>query len=82
MAASTSSSSMISASDNNQWKIQFYAELQKLKNDSSNNPIFTLQRCQQTVDLIMGAKLKRYSETSEQEVSLMKTYTVKKSVEL
>jgi hypothetical protein len=74
MAASTSSSSMISTSDNNQWKTQFYAELHQLKNDSSNNPIFTPERYQQTVDLIMGAKLKRYSERSEQEVSLMKTY--------
>ena len=40
MAASMSSSSMVIASDNNKWKIQFNEELLNLKNDSSNNPIY------------------------------------------
>jgi hypothetical protein len=76
MAASTSSSSVTNTNDNSQWKTQFNTELMKVKNDSSNNPLFTLERYQETIDVIIGAKLKRFSERSEQEVSLLKTYDV------
>jgi hypothetical protein len=46
MSASTSSSSVIIASDSNKWKMQFNTELLNLKNDSPNNPLFTMERYQ------------------------------------
>jgi len=57
-------------------KTQFNEELPKLRNGSSNNPLSTLERYQRTVELIMGGKMKLYSERNEQEISLLKTYNV------
>ena len=74
--ASTISSSVRSASGNNKWKMQFNTELLNLKNDSRNNPLFTTERYQQTLELITNAKLTRYSDRTEQEISLLRTYDV------
>ena len=62
--------------DNARWKNEFNAEVLTTKNDSSNNPLFTLDRYNQTIELINSAKLKLYSDRSEQEISLLKTYDV------
>ncbi|CAF4315091.1 unnamed protein product, partial [Adineta steineri] len=35
-----------------------------MKNESSNNPVFTLERYKQTIELINDAKLKRSEDTS------------------
>jgi hypothetical protein len=76
MAASTSSSSVVITNDKDKWKMNFNAELLKMKNDSSNNPLFTIERYQETIQLITSAKAKRYSDRNEQEISLLKTYNV------
>ena len=62
--------------DNARWKNEFNAEVLTTKNESSNNPLFTLDRYNQTIELINSAKLKRYSDRSKQEISLLKTYDV------
>ena len=76
MAASTSSPSVISKDDVATWKAEFNNEVLKSKNDSSNNPLFSVERYDETVALITDAKLKRFGDRSEQEISLLKTYDV------
>ena len=46
------------------------------KNNTLNNPLFTSDRSDETLELISGAKLKRYSDRNEKEISLLKTYDV------
>ncbi|CAF0812313.1 unnamed protein product [Rotaria sp. Silwood1] len=58
------------------WKKEFNTELLTTKNHSSNNPLLTSDRYNHTIELINSAKLKRYSDRSEQEISSLKTYDV------
>ena len=51
-------------------------ELLKLKNKSLNNPYFSPERYNQTIEIINNAKLKSTAQRSDQEVSLLKTYDV------
>ena len=72
----TCSTTTTKITDNARWKNEFNAEVLTTKNESSNNPLFTLDRYNQTIELINSAKLKCYSDRSEQEISLLKIYDV------
>ncbi|CAF1045947.1 unnamed protein product [Didymodactylos carnosus] len=72
----SSSTATTTVIDNAKRKNEFNDEILKSKNDSSNNPLFTSERYDETVELINGAKLKRYSDRNEQEIALLKTYDV------
>ena len=63
---------------NNNMKLKndFINKILGMKNESLNNPIFTLERYNQTIELINNAKLKSYSRRNDQEISLLKTYDV------
>ena len=75
-STTTATTTTTKITDNARWKNEFNAEVLTTKNDSSNNPLFTLDRYNQTIELINSAKLKLYSDRSEQEISLLKTYDV------
>ncbi|CAF1500165.1 unnamed protein product, partial [Rotaria sordida] len=62
--------------NNTNWKNKFNSEILSSKNNSSNNPLFTLKRYNQTIELINGAKLKRYIDRNEKEIALLKKYDV------
>ncbi|CAF4371173.1 unnamed protein product, partial [Rotaria sordida] len=62
--------------NNTNRKNKFNSEILSSKNNSSNNPLFTLKRYNQTIELINGAKLKRYSDRNEKEIALLKIYDV------
>ena len=53
MAASISSPSVMSKDDATKWKAQFNIEILKSKDDSSNNPLFTAERYDQTIALMV-----------------------------
>ncbi|CAF1096962.1 unnamed protein product [Didymodactylos carnosus] len=71
-----SSTATTTAIDIAKWKNDFNDEILTSKNDSTNNPLFTSERYDETIELINGAKLKRYSDRNEQEIALLKTYDV------
>ncbi|CAF4154594.1 unnamed protein product, partial [Rotaria sordida] len=73
---STAISILTTSSSMTKWKNDFVAELLKLKNKSLNNPFFSPERYNQTIELINNAKLKSNAQRSDQEVSLLKTYDV------
>ncbi|CAF2709197.1 unnamed protein product [Rotaria sp. Silwood2] len=75
-ACSTAISTLTTSSSMTKWKNDFVAELLKLKNKSLNNPFFSPERYNQTIELINNAKLKSNAQRSDQEVSLLKTYDV------
>ncbi|CAF4569314.1 unnamed protein product [Rotaria sp. Silwood2] len=72
-ACSTAISTLTTNSSMTKWKNDFVAELLKLKNKSLNNPFFSPERYNQTIELINNAKLKSNAQRSDQEVSLLKT---------
>ena len=57
-------------------KDDFITNVLKMKNESLNNPVFTLERYNQTMELITNAKLKNNSRRNDQEIALLKTYDV------
>ncbi|CAF1370373.1 unnamed protein product [Rotaria sordida] len=67
-SATTTCSSTITttAIDNTSWKDRFNTEILSTKNNSSNNPLFTSERYNETIELINNAKLKRYSDRTHQ----------------
>ena len=59
MAAASSTSSLTDDSnDINKCKLQFYKEISSYTNNSSNNPLFSAERYDEMVELIVNAKLK------------------------
>ena len=62
--------------DNARQKNEFNVGILGFKNDSLNNLLFTSDRYDETIEVINAAKLKRYSDRSEKEISLIKTYDV------
>ncbi|CAF2396358.1 unnamed protein product [Rotaria sp. Silwood2] len=75
-ATPSTPSTTTKAIDGARWKNEFNTGILAYKNDSLNNPLFTTDRYNETVELINSAKLKRYSDRNEQEISLLKTYDV------
>ncbi|CAF4281734.1 unnamed protein product, partial [Adineta steineri] len=57
-------------------KNDFINKILVLKNESSNNPVFTLERYKQIIELINGAKLKSNNRRTDEEISLLKAYDV------
>jgi len=55
-------------------KNDFINKILGMRNESLNNPVFTLERYNQTIELINDAKLKSNSRRNDQEISLLKTY--------
>ena len=63
---------------NNNMKLinDFINKILLIRNESLNNSVFTLERYNQTIELINNAKLKSYARRNAQEVSLLKMYDV------
>ncbi|CAF2124907.1 unnamed protein product [Rotaria magnacalcarata] len=63
---------------NNNMKLKndFIDKILRIRNESLNNPVFTLERYNQTIELINNAKLKSSARRNDQEISLLKTYDV------
>ncbi|CAF3516224.1 unnamed protein product [Rotaria socialis] len=57
-------------------KNDFIDKILRIRNESLNNPVFTLERYNQTIELINNAKLKSSARRNDQEISLLKTYDV------
>ena len=72
----STSTSTLTTSNMTKWKSDFDVELLKLKNKSLNNPFFSPEYYNQTIELINNAKLKSNAPRSDQEVSLLKAYNV------
>ena len=62
--------------DDTKRKDLFENNVIRLKNNSSNNPVFTSERCYETINCINIAKLKCYNDKSDREIALLKTYDV------
>ncbi|CAF1453284.1 unnamed protein product [Rotaria magnacalcarata] len=62
--------------ENSKRKNEFNSGILACKKDSLNNLLFTSDRCDQTIELINGTKLKRYCDRNEKEISLLKTYNI------
>jgi hypothetical protein len=75
-AASSTSSSTDDGNDINKCKLQFYKEISSYTNNSSNNPLFSAERYDQMIELIVNAKLRSSGDRSTQEISCLKTYDV------
>ncbi|CAF4568339.1 unnamed protein product, partial [Rotaria magnacalcarata] len=60
---------------NNNMKLKndFIDKILRIRNESLNNPVFTLERYNQTIELINNAKLKSSARRNDQEISLLKT---------
>ena len=71
-----SSTATTTVIDNTSCKDRFNTEILLSKNNSSNNPLFTPERYNETIELINNAKLKRYSDRSEKEICFLKAYDV------
>jgi hypothetical protein len=67
-----SSSSTDNGNDINKCKLQFYKEISSYTNNSSNNPLFSAERYDQMIELIINAKLKTPGNRSTQEISCLK----------
>lgn len=74
MASASSSSN----NDNHiyECKVQFYKEVSSNSNTSSNNPLFSAARYEETIDLVVNAKLKTPGCRIAQEIHCLKTYDV------
>ncbi|CAF4145939.1 unnamed protein product, partial [Adineta steineri] len=59
-----------------QLKNDFINKILVMKNESSNNPVFTLERYKQIIELINDAELKSSNRRTDQEISLLKAYDV------
>ena len=62
--------------DISKWKDEFNLEIMKIKNDSSNNPLFTSDRCEQVITSITEAKQKCHADRTKKEINLLKTYEI------
>ncbi|CAF2942616.1 unnamed protein product [Rotaria sp. Silwood2] len=61
----TCSSIATTVTNTTSWKDSFNAEMLLTKNNSSNNPLFTSERYNKTIELVNNAKLKRYGDRNE-----------------
>mgnify|MGYP000032369331 CR=1 FL=1 len=75
-STTTCSSTATTAINSTSWKDRFITEILSTKNNSSNNPLFSSERYNETIELINNAKLKRYSDRTEQEICFLRTYDV------
>ena len=62
--------------DMSKWKDEFTMEIMKLKNDSSNNPLFTSDRYEQVITSIAEAKQKCHADRTKKKMNLLKTYDI------
>ncbi|CAM4848069.1 unnamed protein product [Rotaria magnacalcarata] len=70
------SSSTDNNNEINKCRLQFYKEISSYKNNSSNNPLFSTERYDQTIESIVNAKLKTPGGRNTQEMHFLKTYDV------
>ena len=75
-SASSPSSSTDDGNHINKCKLQFYKEISSYTNNSSNNPLFSVERYDQMVELIVNAKLKTPGNRSRHEITCLKAYDV------
>ncbi|CAM4741905.1 unnamed protein product [Rotaria magnacalcarata] len=77
-SVTTSSETLMPTTVNNNMKLKndFIDKILRIRNESLNNPVFTLERYNQTIELINNAKLKSSARRNDQEISLLKTYDV------
>ena len=75
---SESSSSSPKSDDNNinNYKIQFYREISSYTNRSTNNPLFSAERYDQMIELLLNGKQKPPANRNTQEIACLKTYDV------
>ena len=75
-SVTTSSETLMPTTVNNNMKLKnsFINKILLIRNESSNNPVFTLERYNQTIELINNAKLKSYARRNAQKISLLKMY--------
>ena len=62
--------------DISKWKDEFNLEIMKIKNDSSNNPLFNSDPCEQVMTSITEAKQKCHADRTKKEINLLKTYEI------
>ncbi|CAF2230927.1 unnamed protein product [Rotaria magnacalcarata] len=74
--ASSPSSSTDDGNDINTCKLQFYKEISSHTNHSSNNPLFSAERYEQMIELIVNAKLKHPGTSNTQEITCLEAYVV------
>ncbi|CAF2116004.1 unnamed protein product [Rotaria magnacalcarata] len=74
--SSTTTTTTTKVVENSKRKNEFNSGILTCKKDSLNNLLFTSDRWDQTIELINGAKLKRYCDRNEKEISLLKTYNI------
>ncbi len=65
MTAATSSLAMTSNDNTTKWKDQFNMKALKSRNDLLSNPLFTSERYDQTIALIVDTKPKCYGDRNK-----------------
>lgn len=75
-SASPSPSSTDDTNHTNKCKLQLYEEISSYTNNSSNNPLFSAERYDEMIELIVNAKLKTPGTRTTQETHCLKTYDV------
>ncbi|CAF3791028.1 unnamed protein product, partial [Rotaria socialis] len=77
-SVTTFSEALMPTTVNNNMKLKndFIDKILRIRDESLNNPVFTLERYNQTIELINNAKLKSSARRNDQEISLLKTYDV------
>src|SRR5689334_11985285 len=76
MASASSPSSSTDDGSDIKCKLQFYNEISSYTNNSSNNPLFSVERYDQMIELIVNAKLKTPGNRNTQEMTCLKAYDV------
>ncbi|CAF1128400.1 unnamed protein product [Adineta ricciae] len=62
--------------DNIKLKNDFVSKISAMRNELLNNPVFTIERYNETMEIINNAKLKNNSKRNDKEISLLKAYDV------
>ncbi|CAF3223100.1 unnamed protein product, partial [Rotaria socialis] len=74
-SVTTSSEALMPTTVNNNMKLKNDSidKILRIRNESLNNPVFSLERYNQTIEFINNAKLRSSARRNDQEISLLKT---------